>query len=108
MNSAKPRASRPFALRRRASKMAGRTGASVEGFIYNHEPMDTLAPMFKRILILTASAVIGFAACLGSIRLAGSWSLMPNRELERSSDYIRDVLKTVNENYVDPGAAGYG
>ena len=63
--------------------------------------------MFKRILILTASAVMGFAACLASIRLAGSWSLLPNRELERSSDYIRDVLKTVNENYVDPASSGY-
>ena len=69
--------------------------------------MDTLSAMFKRILILTAAAVMGFAACLGSIRLAGSWSLLPNRELERSSDYIRDVLKTVNENYVDPGTSGY-
>jgi carboxyl-terminal processing protease len=69
--------------------------------------MDTLAAMFKRILILTGAAILGFAACLGSIRLAGSWSLLPNRDLDRSSDYIRDVLKTVNENYVDPSTSGY-
>jgi carboxyl-terminal processing protease len=71
------------------------------------KPMDTLPSMFKRILILTGAALAGFAACLGSIRLAGSWSLLPNRQLDRSSSYIRDVLKTVNENYVDPGVAGY-
>jgi carboxyl-terminal processing protease len=63
--------------------------------------------MFKRILILLAAAAMGFAACIGTARFAGSWSLFPNRDLNRSSDYIREVLKTVNENYVDPAAAGY-
>ena len=69
--------------------------------------MTTLFGMFKRILILTGAAILGFAACLGSIRLAGSWSLLPNRELDRASSYVRDVLKTVNENYVDPKASAY-
>ena len=69
--------------------------------------MDTLSRMFKRILILLGAAAMGFAACVGSMRLAASWSLFPNRDLNRSSEYVRDVLKTVNENYVDPAAAGY-
>jgi carboxyl-terminal processing protease len=63
--------------------------------------------MFKRILVLLGAALLGFAACLGAIRLAGAWSLFPNRGLERSSGYVREVLKIVNENYVDPGASGY-
>src|SRR5580658_3524806 len=107
MNSAKVMAARPRARWRRAASMAGRTGRSIEGFIYKTKPMDTLQCMFKRILILTGAALAGFAACMASIRLAGSWSLLPNRDLDRSSSYIRDVLKTVNENYVDPGIAGY-
>jgi carboxyl-terminal processing protease len=69
--------------------------------------MDTLAAMFKRILILLAAALAGFAACLGAIRVSGSWSIFPNRDLNRSSDYVKEVLKIVNENYVDPGAADY-
>jgi carboxyl-terminal processing protease len=69
--------------------------------------MDTLPPMFKRILILIAAAALGFAACVGAIRHAGSWSLFASRDLNRSADYVRDVMKTVNENYVDSGAAGY-
>jgi carboxyl-terminal processing protease len=69
--------------------------------------MNTLSGMFKRILILAGAAVLGFAACLATIRHAGSWSFLPNRDLDRSSAYIRDVLKTVNENYVDPGASDY-
>ncbi len=69
--------------------------------------MDTLAGMFKRILVVSAAALLGFAACLGVIRLSASWSLLPNRDLDRSSGYVREVLKIVNENYVDPGASGY-
>ena len=63
--------------------------------------------MFKRILILTGAAILGFAACLGSMHLAGTWSFLPNRDLERASSYMKDVMRTVNENYVDPGASAY-
>ena len=63
--------------------------------------------MFKRILILTGAAILGFGACLGSMHLAGTWSLVPNRDLERASSYMKEVMRTVNENYVDPGAAAY-
>jgi carboxyl-terminal processing protease len=69
--------------------------------------MDTLAAMFKRILALSAAALLGFAACVGVVRHAGSWTLFPNRDLDRSSAYVREVLKIVNENYVDPNASGY-
>jgi carboxyl-terminal processing protease len=64
--------------------------------------------MFKRILILTGAAILGFAACLASLRMAGSWSLLPNRDLDKSAGYVRDVMRTVNENYVDPAASRYG
>ncbi|HEY1793693.1 MAG TPA: S41 family peptidase [Opitutaceae bacterium] len=63
--------------------------------------------MFKRILIAAAAAIAGFAACVASQRVSGAWSIFPNRDLDRSTAYIRDVLKTVNENYVDPSAASY-
>ncbi|HZZ19176.1 MAG TPA: S41 family peptidase [Opitutaceae bacterium] len=63
--------------------------------------------MFKRILILLGAAALGFGACVISARVAGSWSFLPNRDLDKSTSYIRDVLKTVNENYVDLNGAGY-
>jgi carboxyl-terminal processing protease len=69
--------------------------------------MDTLPSMLKRILVLTGAALLGFGACLSALRMAGAWSLLPNRDLDRSASYVRDVLKIVNENYVDPGAASY-
>jgi carboxyl-terminal processing protease len=80
---------------------------SVEGCIYKDERMDTLAAMFKRILILAAAGVLGFAACVASMRYAGAWSLFPSRDLDRSTSYFKEVLKTVSENYVEPDAAGY-
>jgi carboxyl-terminal processing protease len=86
---------------------AGLAEIPPEAFIYKQVAMDTLHAMFKRILILAAAAAAGFAACLGAVRHAGSWSLFPNRDLNRSSEYVREVLKTVNENYVDPAAADY-
>lgn len=63
--------------------------------------------MFKRILVLLAAAAVGIAVYVGSMRLAASWSLFPNRDLDRSSNYVREVLKIVHENYVDPQAAKY-
>ncbi len=38
---------------------------------------------------------------------AASWPFFGNKELDKSSDYVRDILQLVNENYVDPGAADY-
>lgn len=69
--------------------------------------MHTVSGMFKRILILGAGVVLGFALALGAARVTLAWSLLPNRELERSASYVRDVLKLVNENYVDDKASGY-
>jgi len=87
--------------------MAGLAEDSLEGCIYKAEPMDTLRGMFKRILILLGAAIMGFGACVASQRLAASWSLFPNHDLDRSTSYVKDVMKTVNENYVDPDGASY-
>ena len=69
--------------------------------------MDTLWAMFKRIIVLLAAAATGIAVYLGAARLSASWSLLPNRELDRSSGYVREVLKIVHENYVDATASNY-
>src|SRR5580698_951109 len=101
MKSAKLRAGFPPARVRSAARISGSQGTA-EGFIYKLERMDTLAAMLKRILVLVSAAVAGFAACLAAIHVSGSWSLFPNRDLDRSSAYVKEVLKIVNENYVDP------
>ena len=63
--------------------------------------------MIKRIMVLAAGAALGVAVSLGALRLALAWNLFPSRDLDRSSGYVREVLKIVNENYVDEKAAAY-
>jgi len=63
--------------------------------------------MLKRILTLAAGAVLGLLVSAVTLRVAMAWGFWPNRDLNRSVDYVRDVLELVSENYVEPGEAGY-
>jgi carboxyl-terminal processing protease len=63
--------------------------------------------MFKRILLVAAGLLLGLGLALTAGRLALAWSIWPNRELNRSSDYMREVLQLVHENYVDDKSAAY-
>lgn len=69
--------------------------------------MHTVFGMFKRILLVVAGAALGFALAVGVARVAAAWGLFPNRELNRSADYVRDVLQLVNQNYVDAKSSSY-
>src|SRR5579859_7362072 len=64
--------------------------------------MHTVAGMLKRILTVATGIALGAALTVLAGRLSPAWSLFPNRSLERSATYYHDVLKLVNENYVDP------
>jgi carboxyl-terminal processing protease len=63
--------------------------------------------MLKRILSVATGVLLGTALALGAARIAAHWGLLPGRDLDRSSDYVRDVLRIVNENYVEAPAVGY-
>ncbi|MEO6244269.1 MAG: S41 family peptidase [Opitutaceae bacterium] len=60
--------------------------------------------MFKRILPLASGVVLGLAFAAVGQRVATSWSIWPNRDLSRASGYVKDVMRLVNENYVDEKA----
>lgn len=75
--------------------------------IYKTKRMPTVGGMFKRILILVAGVVLGFGLALGAGRLALAWGWWPSRDLSRSMDFVRDVVKLVNENYVDADAVSF-
>lgn len=59
--------------------------------------------MLKRILTIAAGVFLGTMLSLGAARMAAVWGLWPDRDLEQSARYVREVLKLVNENYVDAG-----
>jgi len=61
----------------------------------------------RRWLTLSLGIAIGFLIAGSATHLALSWGLLPNRDLNRSADYLKEVLRTVNENYVDASAAAY-
>lgn len=75
--------------------------------IYKPKRMPTLVSVFKRILTLTAGVLLGVGLSVGAWRVAAAWNLFPNRERSKTSGYLKDVMRLVNENYVDEKAAAY-
>ncbi len=69
--------------------------------------MHTVAGMLKRFLTVAVGTMVGLLLAAGAMRLSLAWSFWPNRDLDRSSAAVREVLKLVNENYVDPDQARY-
>lgn len=69
--------------------------------------MHTVAGMLKRILIIAAGVGLGLVLSLGAARLALAWGLFPNRDLDRSASYMREVMQLVNENYFDAKSSAY-
>ena len=63
--------------------------------------------MRRRLPTLLLGTALGFLLAGTAAHFALSWGLLPNRELNRSADYVKEVLRTVNENHVDADAAGY-
>jgi carboxyl-terminal processing protease len=75
--------------------------------IYKPKQMHTVTAMLKRILTLLAGASLGILLSLMAFQVAAVWGFWPNRELNRSADYVRNVLELVNENYVEASEAEY-
>lgn len=63
--------------------------------------------MFKRILSLFAGIVLGGLLTVAGLRVAAAWNLFPSRDQSKASAYVRDVMKLVNESYVDEKAVAY-
>jgi carboxyl-terminal processing protease len=69
--------------------------------------MNTVGGMFKRILAIAAGVSFGLCLAITVTRGTLAWSWFGSSELDHSSDYVREVLKLVNENYVDAKDSAY-
>lgn len=69
--------------------------------------MPTLTGVFKRILSLTAGVALGVALTVSALRVATAWNFWPSRDLSRNTSYLRDVMRLVNENYVEEDPAEF-
>jgi carboxyl-terminal processing protease len=63
--------------------------------------------MFKRILVGATGLVLGVAVLPLAWHTPFAFSLWPNRDLDRSSAYVREVLQIVHDNYVDAAPSAY-
>jgi carboxyl-terminal processing protease len=63
--------------------------------------------MLKRILVIAAGVLLGTLLSVGTARLASAWGFWPNRELDRASTRLKEVLQLVNENYVEAKPAAH-
>jgi len=69
--------------------------------------MHTVGHMLKRILTLSVGGLLGLLLAAVVLRTASSWGFLPNRDLNRAADYVKDVIDTVNQNYVGDDEASY-
>ncbi len=63
--------------------------------------------MLKRVFILLAAVVAGFAVARLMPARAGAPSWWPDRERDRNVRYFREVMQQVKENYYDGSKADY-
>ncbi|MCC5021368.1 MAG: hypothetical protein J6386_00475 [Candidatus Synoicihabitans palmerolidicus] len=59
--------------------------------------------MLKRILTITLGMAVGSLIALGLLHWVGMLGLGPAPKLDDSSEYYREVLALVEENYVEGG-----
>jgi len=63
--------------------------------------------MLNRILAIASGMLLGSVLAIGTAQFAVRLGWWPARELDRSTAYVRDVLKLVNDQYVEPGKVDY-
>jgi carboxyl-terminal processing protease len=63
--------------------------------------------MVKRILTIALGVVLGSCVALSVAKLAFLWGLFADKDLDRSTEYVREVLQLVKENYVEENNARY-
>ena len=56
---------------------------------------------------MLVGACLGLVLAVVVLRQAAVWGFLPNRELNRSADYIRDVMRLANKHYVDVDEVAY-
>jgi carboxyl-terminal processing protease len=89
-----------------ARKAAAKAGeGEADDPIYKVDELATVPGMLKRILVIAAGVLLGALLSVSAARVAAAWGFWPNRELEQSSRYVREVLGAVNDNYVDADQA---
>jgi carboxyl-terminal processing protease len=63
--------------------------------------------MYRRLLPIAVGVALGLLLAGVAMHFGAGWSFFPNRDLNRSADYVRDVMREVGASYVDADRARY-
>jgi carboxyl-terminal processing protease len=69
--------------------------------------MATLRPMLKRFLTVASGALFGTVLAYAAAQVVAAWGFWPNRSLDRSAAYVKQVLQLVSDRYVDETKVEY-
>lgn len=75
--------------------------------IYKPLRIRKVASMVKRILTIALGVVLGSCVAMSVAKLALLWGLFADKDLDRSTEYVREVLQLVKENYVEEKHTDY-
>lgn len=63
--------------------------------------------MLKRIFAIATGIGAGVLCSVGAVHLGAWWGLWPNRELDRASTQVREVMRLVHDRYAEGDAVPY-
>lgn len=57
--------------------------------------------MFRRIVSIGLGVIAGYLMALGGVEVVAAWGLWPDRETNRASEQVAQVMRLLNKHYVD-------
>ena len=57
--------------------------------------------MLKRIVSIGLGVIAGYLMALGAVQVVAAWGLWPDRETSRAADQVTQVMRLLNNHYVD-------
>src|SRR5690554_2731142 len=91
----------------RNSAEGGAWSSGVDDPIYKAAQMTTVRRMLKRIFAIGAGIGAGALFSIGALQLGAWWNLWPDRDLERNTAQVREVMRLIHNRYVDADAVPY-
>lgn len=70
--------------------------------------MGTVRPMFRRIVSIGLGLIAGYLMTLGVVQVVAAWGVWPDRETERATAQVSQVMRLMNKHYVEGGAVTGG
>lgn len=74
---------------------------SADEAIYKEGRFRTVRRMLKRIVSIGFGVIAGYLMTLGVVQVVAAWGLFPDRETNRATEQVTQVMRLLNRHYVD-------